>query len=427
MTQVSRRAVLRGLGGVLVGLPLLEYFDAPEADAQVAPKRLLIVTTPNGTNPATHWPSGSQTSFTLSPLLMPFEPYHDNLVVLRGVDNLAAEATGINGHTDAVRCMLTGRIAANFQNDDYTAGGGISVDQHIANDIGGTTALKSLEYVTDYIYSHPPNYCSFYSAGQPVPFEDEPALLFDRVFGDFTLPPNDPAVIARRENRESVLHSVYESYTALNKRLGSADRERLAAHLDMVKDLEQKMLQGVSAACVIPEQPTDSAGGDVGIDVLVHALACDLTRVATIRTQFWDDYANLGITGSYHDDYLHNVTNSSTAAQKVDQVKTYQAGEVLKIIEKLRSIPEGTGTLFDSTLVVWIDEFCHGYAHAHNEIPYVLLCGSDRFFPMGRYIHYTNAVSTNRFLNSLIAAMDASGAGQFGDPQFNNTPLPELS
>ena len=425
---LARRSFLRGLGGSLLALPFLEAFEPSMAEAQTAPKRIVFLTTPNGTNPATHWPTGSGSSFTLSPILSPLAAYQDRMVVLRGVDNLAAKATGINGHTDSVRCMLTGRMASNQANDDYTAAGGMSVDQHIANQIGGTCAFKSLEYVTDYIYAHPPNYSSFTGANQPVPFEDEPAELFNRVFGNFTLPADDPAAKALRDDRMSVLHGVYDNYKALDARLGSADRKRLEAHLDMVHDLEQKIGASVGADCTVPTEP---GAGDhdwlLGLETLKHALACDLTRVATIRTEFWQGYGFLGVEGSYHDDYLHNVTNSPSAAQMVDAVKTHQAGKIAQIVDALASVPEGAGTLLDNTLVVWVDEFCHGYSHSHHEIPYVLISGSDRFFPMGRYIHYTNPVSTNRLLNSLVAAMDASGAGQFGDPQFDNAPLPELA
>jgi hypothetical protein len=421
---VSRRAVLGGLGGALVGLPLLEHFAGREAEAALAPKRIVFVTTPNGTNPATHWPTGSGSSFSLSPLLAPLADYQDRMVVLRGVDNLAAKATGLNGHTDTVRCMLTGRKASNQDPGDYTAAGGISVDQHIANDVGADTVFKSLEYVTSYIYAHPPNYSSFYGANQPAPFEDEPDKLFDRVFGELD-PQDSAAADALRADRQSVLHGVYAEYKALDARLGKADRERLAAHLDQVKDLEQKVLAQANAACALPPKP-DSADSDAGLDVLAHALACDLTRVASVRLCFWDSYAFLGLPGSYHDDYLHHVTSDPQAAAAVDQVKTYQAGLVKGLIDKLAAIPEGSGTLFDNTLVVWADEFCHGYAHAHHEVPYVLFCGSDRFFEMGRYLHYATAVSNNRLWNSLVAAMGATGAGDFGDPQYDNTPLPEL-
>lgn len=429
MKRISRRTILRGLGSAMVALPFLEYLHTDaHAAGYVSPKRLLFLTTPNGTNPATHWPTGSGSSFSLSPILSPLSAYQNQMIVLRGVDNLAAKATGINGHTDAVRCMLTGRKASNTSNTDYTAAGGISVDQHIANDIGKGTLFKSLEYVTSYIYQHAPNYCSFYDANQPVPFEDEPVELFKRVFGNFTSSPEDPIAIARRADRQSVLHAVYQNYAALNARLGATDKQRLDAHLTRVQELEQKLLADVAPTCVVPVAPaSDEKSSDVGIDILFSAMACDLTRVATIRTQFWDSYANLGATGSYHDDYLHHVKDDPNAAAMVDKVKTYQATQIAGIVDKLKAIPDGSGTLFDSTLVVWVDEFCHGYAHQHHEVPYVLLCGSNRFFEMGRYIHYTNAVSTNRLLNSLIQAMDASDAGQFGDPQFDNSPLPELT
>lgn len=423
----GRRAALRGLGGAMVGLPWLEYFAAREAKAGgELPKRIVFLTTGNGTDPNAHWPTGGETDFVLSSILSPLEPYKGNLLVLRGVDNLAAMATGINGHTDSVRCMLTGRIGNNFDNTDYTAGGGISVDQFIAEDVGATRPFKSLEFMTDYIYAHPTNYVSFYGAGQPVPFEDEPALLFDRVFSEFSMPADDPAVVAKRENRVSVLHRTYEQYGALSSRLGAADRARLDAHLQKVKDLEQRLDAGSGLSCEIPEEPTmPGQGGDpeMGLDVLVHALACDLTRVASVRYTYWDTYPQFGVVGSYHDDYLHYVTQSASAAATVQAVKNFQCQRVASFIDRLAAIPEGDGTLLDNTLVVWADEFCHGYRHSHDEVPYVLVSGSNRFFEMGRYLHFQQPVSNNRLWNALIAAMDAEGAGTFGDPQFDNTPL----
>ena len=119
-TRFGRRSMLRGLGGTIVGLPFLEHFAPREAQAAELPKRILFLTTPNGTDPAAHWPSGGETDFTLSNILSPLEPYRDRLLVLRGVDNLGAQNTGVNGHTDTVRCMLTGRVASNSSNDSVT-------------------------------------------------------------------------------------------------------------------------------------------------------------------------------------------------------------------------------------------------------------------------------------------------------------------
>jgi hypothetical protein len=204
------------------------------------------------------------------------------------------------------------------------------------------------------------------------------------------------------------------------------DRERLDAHLEKVRELEQKLDAGAGLSCEIPAEPPEGSDADsgTGLDVLVQALACDLTRVATVRFDFWDSYEFLGVTGSYHDDYLHMVTQNASAAEVVQTVKTWQCREqILAFVDRLAAIPEGDGTLFDNTLVVWVDEFCHGYAHAHDEIPYVMLCGSDRFFPMGRYLQYENGVANNRLFNALIAAMDVDGAGTFGDPAFGNAPL----
>jgi hypothetical protein len=227
--------------------------------------------------------------------------------------------------------------------------------------------------------------------------------------------------LEKRDNRRSVLHSVYDQYASLNAKLGAADRLRLEAHLDKVKDLEARLEDMGGLSCDIPAAPTDNDSA-LGLDVLVHALACDLTRVATVRFCFWDSYPDLGVVGSYHDDYLHFVTQDAGAAAMVQTVKNWQCQQIAAFVDRLAAIPEGTGTLFDNTLVVWADEFCHGYAHAHDEVPYVLMCGSDRFFEMGRYLQL-GGVSNNRLWNALVAAMDAAGAGTFGDAQFDNTPL----
>lgn len=226
-------------------------------------------------------------------------------------------------------------------------------------------------------------------------------------------------------NRDVALGLAAEQqYGALSSRLGSEDRARLGAHLEKVKALEQRLDAGSGLSCEIPEEPQMAGqGGDpeMGLDVLVHALACDLTRVASVRYTYWDSYP--GVVGSYHDDHLHYVTQTPEAAATVQMVKQSQCQRIASFIDRLAAVQEGGGTLLDNTLVVWADEFCHGYSHAHHEVPYVLVSGSNRFFEMGRYLHLPQSVSNNRLWNSLIGAMDADGAGTFGDPQFDNTPL----
>jgi hypothetical protein len=200
----------------------------------------------------------------------------------------------------------------------------------------------------------------------------------------------------------------------------------------MVRDLETRVTQppSVGATCTVPGRPSNNAfesnpDNKAGFDLLAYALSCDLTRVATLG---WQEccYGYLGVKGSYHDDYLHHVLDGGVAQSWVHKIKTYETGLVAYLCDKLKSIPEGGGTLFDNTLVVWCDEFCHGYEHKHHEIPYVLLSGSDRFFKMGRFLDFGPGGASNNQL--WLSIRDAMGVtGDFGDPQFGSTPLSRLA
>ena len=129
--------------------------------------------------------------------------------------------------------------------------------------------------------------------------------------------------------------------------------------------------------------------------------------------------------GSYHDDWLHHLYNKPDAPGYVEGVKIFETNQVKHFLDTLDSIPEGDGTMLDNTLVLWTDEFCHGYAHQHHEVPYTLFCGSDRFFEMGRFIEYASPRSNNELWNAI--AQNAFGIpGDFGDPQYNTTPLSGL-
>ena len=124
-----------------------------------------------------------------------------------------------------------------------------------------------------------------------------------------------------------------------------------------------------------------------------------MTRVAAIRPSFWWPHPT-PLQGSYHDDYLHNIYSDPNAPAVVRAQKQHEVSYIKAVLDRLDATPEGTGTLLDNTLVVWVDEFCHGYSHQHHEIPYVMFSGSNRFFEMGRYLEYSSPVSTNRVLNS---------------------------
>src|SRR5262249_20538649 len=151
-----------------------------------------------------------------------------------------------------------------------------------------------------------------------------PARLFDRIFAGIQTPGPDPQLARLRADRKSVLDLVADQHALLDKRLGTLDRQRLASHLDAVRELEKRVTSEVptSTGCLVPTRPSDDAK-QAGMDVIAHALACDLVRVATIaqRESAWTSF---GVVGDYHDDYVHRVTEMGDRLEMVVRVKTYE-------------------------------------------------------------------------------------------------------
>src|SRR3954467_6418860 len=106
MKRISRRAILRGAAGAAIALPWLEAMSPRRARAATTVKRFIVMFSPNGTLPTQWTPTGSETSFTLSPILMPLGPHQGDLVIIEG---LLQEGGGGDGHQNGIGGMLTGR------------------------------------------------------------------------------------------------------------------------------------------------------------------------------------------------------------------------------------------------------------------------------------------------------------------------------
>src|SRR4051812_23200047 len=106
---LNRRTLLRGLFGAAIGLPFLEAMSHPVARADGLPKRVVFFFTPNGTVPD-QWVAagGTETSFTLGPILQPLAGHQKDLVVLTGIDNVAATHGPGDDHQRGMGTMLTG-------------------------------------------------------------------------------------------------------------------------------------------------------------------------------------------------------------------------------------------------------------------------------------------------------------------------------
>jgi len=312
---LSRRTVLRGAGGVMIGLPLVEEMIAASASSEV-PVRAFNVFFGLGV------PAPLQTE-GYDGVLEPFKPLADKLLVLRDIDQVRCDESGINAHFDGA----SGAFTAEPPNGEARAGGP-SIDQVVRKAhypdgqprgvtptlIGGTYFRRSR--LGRYVHSY--NYDGTTAAA----IQERPRDLFDRVFGEITF--SDAAPDERRDRlRRSVLDSVvgqYQHFTGINSPLGAQSRARLADHLDRIRELEERAFANKEKDPNEPQLPPRSRvahggyadpggeGIDMPLDELttewrlmadLYALAVELDRVRFGSLTFLAAGERLRVKGDY--------------------------------------------------------------------------------------------------------------------------------
>lgn len=466
-TLLDRRTFLAGLGkaagAAMIGLPLLESMGCQQLTEGLsresyglegAPKRIIFMWHPDGTVMDAFRPTSTAGGLELGPILAPLQSHAQDLLVLSGLDlevRKIARETGFpkSGHACGAGCMLSGTMLQ--KGDLFTGGGGpsgwgggISLDQHIANHIGNATPFRSLELGVQVRKNDVYSRISYQGPAQPLPPENSPYAVFERLFkgiepggGDTGPSEQELAELARRQ---SVLDLVHERYRALSARLGAADRTRLEAHMTAIEELESRLAGGGSgeptASCGAPAlgAPVDFMQtanypkiGTLQLDLLSMAFACDLTRVATIqwsRSVNGQTYPWLGINKGHHEISHINLTDATARSQMI-AINRYYAEQLAYLIDRLKAIPEGDGTVFDNTVIAWFVGLSNGNSHTTDDLPIVLAGKLGGAFQTGRALSFPGR-SNNDLLISLMNAMGIPG-DSFGDERACNGPLAGLA
>jgi hypothetical protein len=436
---LGRRAVLRGAFGAAIGLPWLEAMAPRRAEARAATlRRFVVMFTPNGTLPSLWAPSGGETDFTLSTILEPLAEHRDDLVILQGLDQ---QGGGGDAHQSGIGGALTGMTLnpGPFSGAGAPPAGwaaGQSVDQRIADVIGAETKLPSLELGVQVGAADNFGRMCYRAENQPLPPEDDPAAVYARVFAELH---TDEAVLAeQRSRRQSIIDGVLGEYARVQAELGSADRQRLEAHVDAVRELETRLTRQASLggpSCSDPlVEPIDARANDnypaVGAlqtDLLAMAFACDITRVASLqwsRSVSQTRFTWLGIEEGHHD-LSHLGDDDLAGVDKITRIERWYAGELASLIGKLKAIPEGDGSVFDSTLILWVNELGKGNTHSRKDAPYVIAGSAAGALATGRYLRFDGDRPHNDLLVSLLQAMGLPDT-TFGNPDWCTGPLTGL-
>ena len=455
--QINRRTFLRGLGGAAIALPLMpslgirNAYAAEAAGALTAdgfPKRFIYFFHPNGTMPADFWPTPGATprDFQLNTILQPLQAYREKLWIAKGVNLTSGGSEFGPGepHQRGMGALLTGRPLqqGNFVGGDGSLAGwadGISLDQHIANYVGDPTAFKSLQLGVRADTTAPTGEVrtrlSYEAAAKPLPPQNDPLNVFNDLFSDMVVTPG--AMEDARAKQKSILDGAIGQFESLNNRLGYQDKQVLDAHLATIRDLERRLQNdGVTGeACYIPDTPADQESdsedtmpqiAELQIDMLVMAMACDLTRVGGIQFSNAKNHIRFPWLDSLGDGHQLSHAGPSNSQARTEWVArdTWFAQKFGYLLMKLDSIPEGNGTMLDNTAVIWLNELSQGNTHSHVNMPFVLAGSAGGQLDVGKYVELQEQSHTD----ILIAIQNAFGIQDqvFGDPRFANGALSEL-
>jgi len=413
----SRRRFLRGvLGGaaVGVGLPWLEFMAHPAkahaAGADAFPRRFVLFFWGNGMLPDRWVPTGTGADYTLSEQLEPLASIREHLTVVSG---MAVKTPNIGAHSSGPAGFLAGGPLR--QDGTNMVMPGPTIDQIIANEVGGNTVFRSLEIAVE----DGARGLSHTSPTSVNPAESNPRVLFERLFGgSFRAPGEEPIVDPTLSLRRSVLDAVSDNVRRLQNRVGTADKARLDQHFSAVRDLELRVARLLEdppnlAACSRPQEPGDylpidgrpqmSALTAVMADMAAMSLACDQTRVLSLW--YSSPVNNILYPGAYAGH--HGLTHDEPGDQPtVNMIVRSIMGDFATFVQRLAAVDEGDGTLLDHTGILATSDVSQGRNHSIDEYP-VLLAGK-----MGGYLkpgqHYRSGSGASV---SKVALTMAQGMG----------------
>ena len=429
---LPRRTFLRGTGATL-SLPLLDAMVPSLTALAKTPakpvRRLGFVYVPMGSD-ITRWtpPGESGKLGELSPTLSSLTPVADDLTVLT---NMELKNSYPGTHATSNAGFLSAAKAKWTESTDYHLG--TTVDQIAAKRIGQQTRLPSLEMAMDLmsmvgqcdngfacVYQ---NNLSWSSPTTPLPAEAHPRLVFERLFGE------GGTAAERRDalrGKASLLDWVMDDTARLQAELGSEDRAKVDQYLDSIREVERRIqkaeaetenseLPDLDRPSGVPAAYSDHAR--VMFDLQVLAMQADITRVITFqlaRETSTRTYPEVGVSEPHHP-LTHHGNNPEKIA-KVAKINAFHVSLFAGFLEKLKSTPDGNGSLLDHTLYLYGSGMGNPNVHDHTNLPILVAGGAAGSMQGGRHIKYDEPVP---LANLHLTLLEKAGIhlDSFGDSQ----------
>jgi hypothetical protein len=474
--RIRRRDLLSWLGGAALALPFLEVLEGRSRGQSTGKRSKYVVFcyTPNGVYQEKFWPTGTETAYQLGPILAPFEPFKDKMLIL-GPQMVGASpkpGTGLAyaGPTPqhqapvtlsarvGTGCGLVGRFCSPDPNfglpyslDQTTANNSIngpSIDQVIGNAVQGDSLFATLNFGLHPVGGDTPSDINFAMDGTAQKRMASADEAWNRMFGGPVL--GTGAVAAARaasglREESAVSDFLHARFGALRTVVSAADRRTLDGHLAALRTYEDRRARlltaqlNQTATCLAPAKvtvPTDASsvmtGADTQLlspffmDMIATAFRCNLTKVASLTFGFPGGGAEGGLRMPWlgFPDPLHMVSHNAgdpTALDKYQKMTTWIAGQVAGLMQRLAAIPSpsGAGTLLDDTTIYWFNRHGDGNTHSNFALPNIILGGTGGYFQMGRYLQLP-ATSPTKVLISIANAMGVD-VPSFGENALADT------
>jgi hypothetical protein len=427
--HLSRRAMLRGAGAALA-LPLLEsMLPAGRVHAAAAKPRMRFgcIYVPHGAVMAQWTPAQDGSDFVFPETLKPLEPFRERLTVVSDLRLPLAygqDASAGANHTRSSAVFLTGAKPGVGVEAEL----GISVDQVAAKHFGQDSPLPSLELsIEDGSLSCGTglscayrNTIAWQGAKSPLPMENNPQVVFERLFGDGS---TTEERAARRAQAQSLLDAVLGEAASLERMLPAGDRARLDRYLTDVREVERRIAlaaKQVPTGLKLPAAPTgipDDFDTHVKLmfDLQVLAWQVDVTRVSTLM--FAKEVSNAVYPASGIREPFHNLSHHSNVSDnitKLAQLNQYHVKTFGYLLEKLAKSPDGDGTLLDHSLLLYGSGMSNSNQHDHDPLPIVVAGGAGGRMTGNRHVRAGKEVPLSNLQLALLHKLDVP-AESFGD------------
>jgi hypothetical protein len=431
--SIARRAFLRGTGAALA-LPVLDAMTPAFAAPEARPVRSAFIEVPNGIMMDKFTPAAEGAGYELTPILQPLAAFKDRMTILSGLDQgqskgLPFEVGG--DHPRACTAWLTGAHCKMTSGADLRAG--VSVDQVAARHFGAFTQLASLEIgfeSAEVVGACESAYgCAYYNTiswhndTTPLPMENRPRTIFERMFGDSGATDPQARRVLRQED-QSILDSVTDDVHRLRSALGGPDRGKIEQYLDAVRDVERRIQLSEQQG----DEHVPQGGAPVGIpavfseyynlmtDLMVLAWQTDLTRVMTVQVgheMSGRAYPEVGFGDSHHS-VTHHQGDAEKIA-KVIQINIFHTKLLASYLEKLRNTPDGEGSLLDHSQILYGGALSDGNLHLFTNLPLVLFAKGIGGVKGGQHVRYPRGTPMGNLLLTMLDNAKVPHVDKIGD------------